>query len=72
MRFPFRRVGIVCASSALIFWCSCEKHKVGELPEVQKEHVDLEAGSHAAPAAPSPAAESTPTPAEFFPARKSP
>jgi hypothetical protein len=30
---------MVGVASVLLF-CSCEKHHVGEIPEVQKEHVD--------------------------------
>jgi hypothetical protein len=70
MRFPLRRVALLSAAGALVFFCSCDKHHVGELPEVQKEHVDIEAGSHAAPPAHSPEAadaSATPTPADFFP-----
>src|SRR6266513_949616 len=31
----------ILAGLSLILICSCEKHPVGEMPEVQKEHVDL-------------------------------
>jgi hypothetical protein len=76
MRAGFRRTGILFGMAALVFWCSCDKHKLGELPEVQKEHVDLAHEAREAPAASPEAtavsAEATPTPAEFFPEKKSP
>ncbi|MEP7014752.1 MAG: hypothetical protein ABI925_04865 [Verrucomicrobiota bacterium] len=77
MRFCFGKfVSILCAA-ALIFICSCEKHRVGEIPEVQKEHVDpataheegatepTETSTSATP--PAKPAPPTPTPADFFP-----
>jgi hypothetical protein len=62
----------ILASLSLILICSCEKHRVGEMPEVQREHVELaKPGEEAAPAADeskaSPAMKASPTPAEFFP-----
>jgi hypothetical protein len=72
MRFSVRTTSVILAAASLIS-ISCEKHQVGELPEVQKEHVDLAAGREADPAAahaPTPAAK--PTPAEFFPDKRSP
>jgi hypothetical protein len=73
MRFSFRRISLVLASTALIFFGSCDKHHVGEWPEVQKEHVDLAGETKAAsePAA-SATPETTPTPAEFFPTSSPP
>jgi hypothetical protein len=68
MASGFRRIAILSGTAALIFFCSCDKHSVGEFPEVQKEHVDLAQEAEAAPegkAAPVPL--TTPTPAEFFP-----
>ena len=43
MRFSVRTTSVVLAAASLIS-ISCEKHHVGEMPEVQKEHVDLAAG----------------------------
>jgi hypothetical protein len=70
MRFSVGTTSVALAVASLIS-ISCEKHHVGELPEVQKEKVDLAAGHeggaegvHAA----TPAAK--PTPAEFFPEKK--
>jgi hypothetical protein len=74
MRSGFRRSTILLSSLPLLFWCSCDKHKVGELPEVQREHVDLMAkGGSKAEASPAASPKMGSTPAEFFsPAKKSP
>src|SRR2546430_5323142 len=40
MRFSFGSCASLLLAAALIIICSCEKHHVGEMPEVQKEHVD--------------------------------
>jgi hypothetical protein len=62
----------------LIGICSCEKHRVGEMPEVQRENVDVEKpGGEAmegkdkneAMAPHSPKNSPSPTPAEFFPSK---
>jgi hypothetical protein len=60
------------ACACLIVFCSCEKHRLGEMPEVQKEQVDLAAGPKENPDAvrgtsASPTPWVKPTPAEFFP-----
>jgi len=72
MRFSFRRFGAIFGVAALICCCSCEEHHVGELPEVQREHVELASASdensdvvRERSASPAPLAK--PTPAEFFP-----
>jgi hypothetical protein len=62
----------ILAGLSLILICSCEKHRVGEMPEVQKEHVDLaKPGEETVPlreeSKGSPAMKTSPTPAEFFP-----
>ena len=67
MRFSVRTTSVILAAASLIS-ISCEKHHVGELPEVQREHVDLGTGHEAD----SPAPAAKPTPAEFFPDKKSP
>jgi hypothetical protein len=58
----------VCTTVFLL--CSCDKHQVGEYPEVQRELTDT---SQPASVAEPPAASSTPaakpTPAEFFPTK---
>jgi hypothetical protein len=73
MHFAFRKTGCFLAVGALLLCCSCEKHELGEMPTVQREHVDLASGSDEdaeivkeRPAAP--ASSPNPTPAEFFPA----
>jgi hypothetical protein len=35
MRFDLRKAGAWFAIVSLIFWCSCERHHVGELPNEQ-------------------------------------
>jgi hypothetical protein len=51
----------------LIVFSSCERHHVGELPEVQREHLTSEAEeTHPA----EPAAHVSPTPVNFFPTQK--
>ena len=72
MRFSVRTTSVILAAASLIS-ISCEKHQVGELPEVQKEHVDLPAGHETdSSATHSPTPVAKPTPAEFFPDKKSP
>jgi hypothetical protein len=73
----FHRCVVILACASVVIICSCEKHRVGEFPEVQKEHVELaKPGGEAAPAANESKASSThgpsPTPAEFFPEKKNP
>ena len=72
MHFGVRHAAAAVSAIALIFCCSCEKHHLGEDPEVQKEHIDLPGGSEEksssteeTPASPS--ATVSPTPVEFFP-----
>jgi hypothetical protein len=70
MRFSLRKCIAFSACASLIVICSCEKHHVGELPEVQKERVDDKSASEATPpAALSPTPVAKPTPAEFFPTK---
>jgi hypothetical protein len=68
MAFLFRRTGIALVSGLLIFYSSCEKHPLGEMPDVQREQVDPAKNARSRTTAtdsdrPSP----SPTPAEFFP-----
>jgi hypothetical protein len=74
MHFALRKTGICFVAGAVILCCSCEKHHLGEMPEVQKEHVDVAAEPEENPAAAreadmsaSPSPSGTLTPAEFFP-----
>jgi len=73
MPFSFHGISIAPVIVVLLLFCSCEKHRVGELPDVQKEHVDLAAQS-AKNSSPSSERSTSPsptlTPAEFFPATK--
>ena len=67
MHFGVRQIAAVISAAALIFFGSCEKHRVGEDPEVQKEHDGSE--NVAAPNKAEVVESATPsrTPAEFFP-----
>jgi hypothetical protein len=72
MHFGVRQAAATVSAVALIFCCSCEKHHLGEDPEVQKEHVILpgESDENSGPtkqASTSPIATASPTPVEFFP-----
>jgi hypothetical protein len=72
MHFALRKTGIYFVAGAVILCCSCEKHHLGEVPEAQKEHVDIasesaEASPSPEESLPSPTPSATPTPAEFFP-----
>jgi len=72
MHFGVRHVVASISAAALIFCCSCEKHRVGEDPEAQKERADELKGSEENSSASketsaSPSATVSPTPAEFFP-----
>jgi hypothetical protein len=74
MHFSVRETAAVISIGLLIFCCSCEKHPLGEDPEVQKEHVDEAKGSSDEENASVPnkveaTENATPnrTPAEFFP-----
>jgi hypothetical protein len=72
MNIGIREMAAAISAAALIFCCSCEKHHLGEDPEVQKEHVDEAKGAEANLSAPNKAevvetATPKPTPAEFFP-----
>jgi len=61
-------LSLAALAGLLIVFTSCERHHVGEFPELQKEHLHpLEAAEEeAAPAAVEPPAR-TATPANFFP-----
>jgi hypothetical protein len=72
MHFALRKTGICFVAGAVILCCSCEKHHLGEMPDAQKEHVDIagessETSTAPEESSPSPAPSATPTPAEFFP-----
>jgi len=79
MRFSFGSCASLLFGAALMIICSCEKHHVGEMPEVQKEHVELAEASEEGASetrerstSPAPLSQSTPptpTPVEFFPTK---
>ena len=74
MHFGVREITAAISAAALIFCCSCEKHRLGEDPEVQRERVvESKGGENEKPAEPSNKTDTNenaaqrPTPAEFFP-----
>jgi hypothetical protein len=72
MRFSLRKCIALSACPCLILLFSCEKHHVGEMPEVQREQVDVasesnETSTSPEESSPTPSPFATPTPAEFFP-----
>ena len=72
MHLGVREIAASVSAVALIFCCSCEKHRLGEDPEVQKERVVEPKGGDENAAEPSKAetnesAAQKPTPADFFP-----
>jgi hypothetical protein len=69
MRFFLRRTGLALATGLLIFCCSCERHRVGELPAEHETKSDATHVTEPQPA-PSPAARSSP--ANFFPDKPKP
>jgi len=74
MRLFLRRAFLVLATTSLVFFLSCERHHVGELPD-QLEKTKAPAEEHASTmheshASPSPAARNSP--ANFFPDKPKP
>src|SRR2546423_10685546 len=73
MRSFLRKAGLALALGSLVFFLSCERHRVDELPiEPQakapaEKHASMTHESHTSP---SPAARSTP--ANFFPDKPKP
>ena len=65
IHFGVREFVASISGAALIFCCSCEKHRLGEDPEIQKEHEGNAAAENKAEVVESPGAKRTP--AEFFP-----
>jgi hypothetical protein len=72
MAFLLRQTGIALGIGLLIFCSSCEKHPLGEMPEVQREQVDPAKAWSEASGRDSEKSLSSPTPAEFFPAKTRP
>jgi hypothetical protein len=61
------RIGIFFVGAALLLSISCEKHQVGEYPEVQRELMTASKNSEPGPA---PSASATATPVKFFPEKR--
>jgi len=62
-----RCVGIILTGVALLVSISCEKHEVGEYPEVQRELMTVPNNPELGP---SPGASATATPVKFFPEKR--
>ena len=62
----------VLSATAVMAICSCEKHSLGEMPEVQREQPDPAKVWSKASELDSEKSSSSPTPAEFFPAKRRP
>jgi hypothetical protein len=72
MAFLLRQIGIAFMTALLIFCSSCEKHPLGEIPEVQREQVDPAKAWSQPSEMDSEKSSPSPTPAEFFPAKTRP
>jgi len=73
MRLFLRRAALILATGSLVFFLSCERHRVGELPDEQETKAPAEkhpSTTHQPHASPSAAARSTP--ANFFPDKPKP
>jgi hypothetical protein len=69
MRLLLRRAGLTLAAGLLIFCCSCERHRVEELPAAhQTKTGETEAAKPHAEASP----EVRSSPANFFPDKPKP
>jgi len=64
-----RCAGIIFTGAALLLSISCEKHHLGEYPEIQR---DLTATLDKEASNPAPGGSATPTPVKFFPEKKAP
>jgi len=73
MAFLLRWIGTAFVGGLLIFYSSCEKHPLGEIPEVQREQVDpAKKARSKVNETNSDKPSSSATPAEFFPANTRP
>jgi len=61
------RTGIFLIGAALLLSISCEKHHLGEYPEVQRELMTVPNNPELGP---SPDASATATPVKFFPEKR--
>jgi hypothetical protein len=73
MFLPFmsftRCAGIILTGATILLSISCEKHHLGEYPEIQRDMtatLDQEASN------PAPGGSAAPTPVKFFPEKKAP
>jgi hypothetical protein len=69
MAFLLRKVVVGVATGLLLFCSSCEKHPLGQMPEVQREQVDPAKRAYGRSETEPEKPMSSPTPAEFFPAK---
>jgi hypothetical protein len=67
MAFLLRQVVVGVATGLMLFCSSCEKHPLGEIPEVQREQVDPAKAWSQGSERDSKKSLSSPTPAKFFP-----
>jgi hypothetical protein len=67
MPFRFRQIVIVAGIGALLFCISCEKHPLGQMPEVQREQPDPAKSWSKAKEKQADQSSSSPTPAEEVP-----
>lgn len=66
--FRFRLFPLAALAGLLLVFNSCERHHVGEIPELQQEHFNpMEAGKAEREQAAQPQTALSPTPADFFP-----
>jgi hypothetical protein len=72
MRVSVAKAVSVLSATTVMAICSCEKHPLGEMPEVQREQIDPAKAWSQASEMDSEKSSSSPTPAEFFPAKTRP
>jgi hypothetical protein len=72
MGFSLGKCIVFSAFASLVVFCACDRHTVGELPEVQKEHLYPGSKAEAEPASAVHTPAAKPTPADFFPAGSKP
>jgi hypothetical protein len=70
--FRLRFFSLAALAGLLLVFNSCERHHVGELPELQAEHTNPldPAAKEAEHGNPVPEGRGSPTPADFFPKEK--
>ena len=73
MSFSLREALIAIVLGLLLFCTACEKHPLGQMPEVQREQADLAEKTWSKPSErKSEKPLSSPTPVEFFPKSERP